>query len=546
MQKTYIFGHRNPDTDSVCAPYCYAWLKRQTEPQRVFLAGVLGNPNPQTRFVFQHLGLEIPPLLRDVYPKAEDLMLRDLHTVKENDPIGLVTALMDERKVRNVPVVDDTGCYSGMITMYEIAHYFMPRQYDTRPNYHLRPENIDRVMPGYYLQRGETEEMHLPLMVGAMAYETFMQRLEAILAKGGDYPLLIVGNRPEIISYVLTHDFPVLILTGMKDTDCCELDLSGFKGWIFVSEADTAETIRLLRISIPAKALANRDLPVIAPQDNLDSIKRILMKLDHHGVAVVEDCRLLGLVTSSRLIDHPRHRVIMMDHNETAHSVEGIDQADIVEIIDHHKLDTIRSSKPIYVYSDPLGSTCTLVYNLYRPKGIAPPPEIAALLLSGILSDTLILRSPTTTEEDVSAAQKLAEIANMDIQEWGSEIFRQAASLRILEPDTATLQDFKIYKEEGWKVGISQIEVITLKDLDEVKNALLEALSRVRAKFSLDWALLLITDISAGESMLLSTEFRFAADLVYHRVDAHTFHLPDVLSRKKQLLPEVLFALRGK
>jgi len=545
MQKTYVIGHRNPDTDSVCAPYCYAWLKARLEPEAKFIPGVLGNLNPQTRFVFDKLGIAAPPLIRDVYPKAEDIMHSEIFTMHENEPVGAVTRLMDEKRIRTVPVVDAEGNYRGLITMHGIANYFMPREYDNRPLYVLRPENLYKVIPGYYLQQGEKDEYELRMMVGAMAFNSFINRLSSSMQEhGSSYPLLIVGNRSEIIDFAMQRDFPIIILTGMTAEDCNQLDTSAFKGWIYVSGVDTAETIRLLRISIPAKAIADCDVPVLNGSESLQEIKKMLMRVDHHGIAVLKGKKITGLVTGSRLIDPPCYRLIMVDHNEPAHSVEGIEYADVVEIIDHHKLDTIRSNKPIYVYADPLGSSCTLVYKLMRSRKITPPKEIAALLLSGILSDTIILRSPTTTEEDREYAKELADLAGLSVEDWGRDIFRHAASLGSADPDAAIAQDFKIYREEGFRIGIAQMEVITLNDLHTVKQSFLEALSRVKEKISLDWAMLLITDIIGAESILLSTSFPKAEKLIYHRVDEHTFHLPDVLSRKKQLLPEVLFVLK--
>ena len=546
MPKTYIIGHRNPDTDSVCAPYAYAWLKQQIDPSGIYIPGVLGNLNPQTAYIFEALGLEAPALIRDVYPRAEDIMQRDVYTVHKDAPIGEVTSLMDEKKLRNVPIVDEEGSYLGLITMQELAHYFMPRQYSSRPLYELRPENLYRVIPGYFLQKGETLHYQRKMMVGAMAFETFISRLEASMCDDQGYPLLIVGNRPEILAYVLKRDFPILILTGMRDEDCRALDLEGFTGWIYISEVDTAETIRLLRISIPALAIANRDLPQLGPLEPLNQIKRVLLNLDHHGIAVVENDKLLGLITGSMLIDPPRHKVIMVDHNELSQSVEGIDLADIVEIIDHHRLNTIRSNQPIYVYADPLGSSCTLVYKLFCSRGLIPPREIAALLLSGILSDTVILHSPTTTAEDISAAEALGKLAGLNPADWGQKIFQNAASLSALDPDLAVAMDFKAYTEEDCRLGIAQVEVVTLRDLAEVKAAFLEALERVKAKFSLDWAMLLITDIIEQESVLLSTSYPLAEEMIYQRQDSQTYLLPGVLSRKKQLLPEILYVLKHR
>lgn len=546
MPKTYIIGHRNPDTDSVCAPYCYAWLKEKLDPSGQYIAGVLGSLNPQTQFIFSHLGVAVPPLIRDVCPKAEDIMLQNILTMHENDPVGMATRLVDEHKIRTIPVVDDANNYAGLVTVLGMAQYFMPRPYDRRPRYILRPENFDKVIPGHYLRRGITEEVTARMMVGAMAYETFIVRLrESMLGEENDYPILIVGNREDLISYALEKEFPVIILTGMSDKDCEMLDTRGFEGWIFVSHVDTAETIRLLRTSIPVKAIVKRGHPTLGGLATLAEVKKTLMLEDHHGIAVVQDGKLRGLITSSCLIDPPRHKVIMVDHNEAAQSVEGIDEADVIEILDHHRLAPLRTTKPIYVYAHPLGSSCTIVFRHFESHAIVPPKHIAALLLSGILTDTVILRSPTTTDEDIRVAQALSAIAELDVEEWGREIFRHAASLTSQDPNAAVSGDFKIYTEHGFRVGIAQMEVITLNDIAGIKQLYLEALERTALKFALDWALLMVTDIIGEESVLLSTAFAQADNMIYHRLDEHSFHLPGVLSRKKQLLPEVLRVLES-
>jgi manganese-dependent inorganic pyrophosphatase len=545
MQKVFVLGHKNPDTDAVCAPYCYAWLKNAIDKSKNYIAGVLGNINPQTKFVFDAMGMTVPDLIRDVYPKAEDVMLRDLITVNETDPIGLATQLIDQRKVRTIPLVNDEGEYRGLVTMLELAHYFMPKHYESRPLYNLRPDNFAMVLPGRYLKKGSEIDIEAPLMVGAMAFDTFIKRLnESMEVLGSILPVMIVGNRPEIISYSLNQKFPVLILTGMSQEECLALDTGCFEGWIYVSEVDTAETIRILRTSIPAKAIAHKDLPTILPGDYLHDIKKILMNLDHHGVAVVQDGKLKGLVTSSCLIDPPKQQVIMVDHNELGQSAEGMESAEIIEIIDHHRLGSIRTVKPIYVYARPLGSSCTLVYQHFQMNNIEPSPQIAGLLLSGILTDTVILRSPTTTYEDILAAEVLARIADLDINQWGKEIFSHAASLAASDPDEAIEADFKIYQEYGFKVGIAQMEVITLNDKKQYLDTYIAAVERARQKHALDWAMLLVTDIISEKSILLTSEFPASSDvLIYQKTGDGVFHLPGVLSRKKQLLPEILRVL---
>ncbi|MDD2230227.1 MAG: CBS domain-containing protein, partial [Candidatus Cloacimonetes bacterium] len=289
MQKTFVIGHRNPDTDAVCAPYAYTWLKKQLDPEACYIAGRLGNLNPQTEYIFNKLGIEPPDLIRDVYPKAEDIMMTKIWTTQDNDPVGLVTKLIDEHSIRSIPVLDDDANYVGLVTVMGLAQYFMPKPYESRPYYSLRPENFEKVIPGCYLKRGSAAEIEAQMMVGAMAFDTFILRLQqSMAAEKHSHPLLIVGNRPDIIAYSLQQDFPMLILTGMSHEECESLNVSGFKGWIYISDVDTAETIRLLRTSIPVKAITNTKQPVLKATDSISEIKKVLMKLDDHGLAVLE------------------------------------------------------------------------------------------------------------------------------------------------------------------------------------------------------------------------------------------------------------------
>jgi manganese-dependent inorganic pyrophosphatase len=333
-------------------------------------------------------------------------------------------------------------------------------------------------------------------------------------------------------------------LTGLSEAEAQAIDLGDYQGWVFVSKRDTSETIRILRTCVPVKAIANTDIPTLHKADYLDNIKNKLRRIDHHGIAVVENGILEGLVTSSLLLDPPKQQVILIDHNENSQSAEGIEQAEIIEIIDHHRLGSVKTAKPIYVYSRPLGSSCTLVWQHFEMADIEPPKEIASLLLSGILTDTVILKSPTTTSEDILAAELLSRLCGLDIATWGREIFVHAPSLDNANPEDIVSTDLKIYTEHGCRFGISQMEVITLQGLSAIQAAYLSALEKLKTKLHLDWTMLMITDISLEESILLSSYFEPAqVYLRYHTLGDSVWHLPGVLSRKKQLLPEVLRVL---
>jgi manganese-dependent inorganic pyrophosphatase len=547
MSKIYVIGHKNPDTDSVCAPYCYAWLKNRLDKNNTYQPGILGTINSQTRYIFQTLKLTVPPLLRDIHPKAEDVMLKEVFSIEENEPIGTAIRIIEEYKIRTLPVVNETKQYKGIISMLELADFFLPGKELERPYYLFRPENFEIVLSGFFLRKDNRNEFKASLMVGAMAYETFIQRLHEHVGHVPDasrFPVLVVGNRFDIIDFAVTQNFPALILTGLSVAEAQAIDLQDYQGWVFVSHRDTSETIRILRTSVPVKAIANTQMPTLNKAEYLDTIKSKLRRIDHHGIAVVENGRLCGLVTSSRLVDPPKHQLILIDHNEMAQSIDGVEQAEIIEIIDHHRLGSVKTSKPIYVYARPLGSSCTLVWQHFEMADITPEPDIAALLLAGILTDTVILKSPTTTPEDILAAELLARMANLDISEWGRDIFRHAASLVSSNPDEVVSADMKTYVEYGSKVGIAQVEVVTLEDLSMVKTQYFKALDNLKAKHSLNWAMLMITDISKEESILLSTDFSPANQFMrYHESNTGVWLMPGVLSRKKQLLPEVLRVL---
>jgi manganese-dependent inorganic pyrophosphatase len=248
-----------------------------------------------------------------------------------------------------------------------------------------------------------------------------------------------------------------------------------------------------------------------------------------------------GFVTRRCLLDMPKHKVIMVDHNEPAQSIEGIETADVVEIIDHHRLDSVSTTMPIFIDAEPLGSTCTTVYQQYIRHGIMPDRYAARTMLTGLIADTLILRSPTTTAADISTAEMLARLAKVDsIQEFGEKLFSITDNLAIQDPEEMILSDFKKYENGGVSMGIGQCEVTTLRNVEEYADAYLEALKQVASSRGLDWTLLMITDVLREKSVLLATDYRASRDLPYSKIADGIYSMPGVMSRKKQLLPILL------
>lgn len=282
--------------------------------------------------------------------------------------------------------------------------------------------------------------------------------------------------------------------------------------------------------------------PVLA-SDLFEDAKKRLSASKKRGLAVMENGVFVGFVTRRCFLKAPKNSIILVDHNEVRQSIKGIETANIVEIIDHHRLDAVKTELPIFIDAEPLGSTCTIIYRKYVQEGITPDPDAAKMLLAGIVSDTLILRSPTTTPLDEAAAGELAELVGVGLQEFGLKMFSCMEGLKNRVPKEAVESDFKIYKEKGLKIGIGQCECTTLEDLEDYRCEYLEALDDIRKRQELDWAVLMITDVIREHSVLFSTEFGAASHLTYSTICDRVFDMPGIMSRKKQLLPEIVHAV---
>ncbi len=277
--------------------------------------------------------------------------------------------------------------------------------------------------------------------------------------------------------------------------------------------------------------------------DMFDEAKSRIYEFKKRGIAVYDGDNYVGYVTRRCFLNTPRYKVILVDHNERGQSIRGIDTADVVEIIDHHRLDSMKTALPIFIDAEPLGSTCTIVYRHFVRNGLQPSEGAAKAMLAGIISDTLILKSPTTTAVDVDCANELAKICGVDVTEFGKSMFSHVAGLKDVDPVSAIKSDFKKYKERGVAVGIGQCEVTTLIDFEEYSEKYSRALELVRTQLGLDWAVIMITDVLKEHSILLSTEHRATKHLQYTAIGPNIYDMPGVLSRKKQLLPEVLHSL---
>jgi len=542
MDKIIVNGHKNPDTDSICSAYAYANLKNLIDRDRNYVPCRCGNINKQTKFVFDKFGVPLPLYLPDVFLKVNDIMTKDVISVRVDDTIIDCMRSIESMKIGITPVVNEKLALKGIVSYIEITEFFIAHSKTKRPEFLIKPLNFTKAVDGYILKNGEQQEFLASFVVGAMPYETFEKRVRDM---SPERIILIVGNRKRILKYAIEKQFSAIVLTGIEDIKELELDLTKFKGWVFVSKLSTAETLSLLMLSIPVKSIMNANVSIIKANDDIDYAKHELSKADLKGLPVVDDNgTLVGIVTRMNFIQNIKKKLILVDHNEFTQAVDGAESAEILEIIDHHRLGAIKTKTPIYVYTKPVGSTCTLIYQLYKTKNIKVDKTIAGILLAGILSDTVVLKSPTTTYEDIEAAKELSNISGLNYESFGTEIFSATESLKTSKPEDAITADMKIYNEYGLKIGIGQIEVVNLAVFDDVKEVYKETLNSIKKSMGLDWAMLMVTDIIKEDSLLLTTGYEVAERLFsFKKLGENIYLLPGILSRKKQLLPEIFRVL---
>ena len=284
--------------------------------------------------------------------------------------------------------------------------------------------------------------------------------------------------------------------------------------------------------------------PALEADDLFDEAKSLLLGSAKRGLVVYSDGEFAGYVTRRCFLKCPKHKVILVDHNESRQSIQGIETADIIGIIDHHRLDAVRTDQPIFIDAEPLGSTCTIVYQQYIRNNRTPDPMTARVLLAGLVSDTLILKSPTTTGVDVVAAHVLASISGVNLESFGLEMFSLIEGLKERDPMSAITSDFKVYNEKGVKVGIGQCEVTQLDDISEYADGYAQGLEDVRVRNGLDWAVLMVTDVLHEHSALMCTKYKANKHLPYKMIKDELYDMPGVMSRKKQLLPEIIHAVQ--
>lgn len=498
----YVIGHKNPDTDSVVAATAYAELKRalgMTEAR----AARAGAANPQTEYIYSRFSVELPEFVPDLVPKVEYYLSGKAPTVRREAPLWEALALMEQVERQVLPIVDHKGGYRSMLHYGAFARNIL-----AKINPHKKaviPTSISHLLSTIKAQPivvcGEDELFKARIVVAALETGSFTEHLHG---EPLDNTVVIVGNREDVQRIAIESGVRALVVTNGNTVSKELRELAQDMGVsVLVSPYDTSSTSLLVIYSTPVWTMGDDTVPTVRLRDPLSAARVAIAASPSRSVAVVDDeGRVMSVFAEGDLINEPNIELILVDHNELSLAVEGIENYSIEEIIDHHRIGDLTTKQPITFLNRPVGSTSTIVANLYRESRVALTKPIASILLCGILSDTLVLRSVTTTEADRETAEYLCDITDLDIEALGRDIMASASVAARLPVEDMIRLDMKEYEASGDKITVSQIEVTNNDEILKRSEEVISALQSLRARSGLYLAALIATDVTRLSSLL--------------------------------------------
>ena len=543
-RKITVIGHKNPDTDSVCSAIAYAELKNRLTNSDLYVPRRAGEINAETRFVLKQFQTDVPELVEDVGTQVRDIQIREIDGVAGSISLKNAYTLMKEKNVVTLPIVTKDGYLEGLITIGDIATSYMD------------------VYDSSILSKAKT------------SYRNIMDTLDAELLVGDENALfdagkvLVAAANPDLMEdYIAEHD---LVITGNRyETQLCAIEMNA--ACIIICEGATASlTIRKMAeakgctvLSTPhdtytVARLINQSMPIeyfmikekidsFRTTDFVDEIREVMTKKRTRDFPILDTKgKYRGMISRRNLLDMKKKQVILVDHNEKSQAADGVENTEILEIIDHHRLGTMETMSPVFFRNQPLGCTATIIFQMYRENQVEIPKQIAGLLCSAILSDTLMFRSPTCTPADQAAAKELAKLAGIDVETYANEMFLAASNLSTKSEEEIFFQDFKKFSAENVIFGVSQITSLNPEELSMIGARIKPCLPQFCQSQQVDMVFFMLTDIVKESTTLLyaGEDAEVLLEVLYGHADAGSDrYLPGVVSRKKQLVPELIRAV---
>lgn len=544
MNEIFVIGHRNPDTDSICSAIGYAEFKRRTGMANA-VAARCGDTNDRIDFVLNTFGVPAPKFVSDVTPKVRDVMAANVVSVSPNATVAEALGLMEDLNIRVMPVLRQDKTCEGLISLFKMSKFFFPT-----PN---RPFDSRKVLASLmnlactlnaeiaYAVDPERED-DLILMVAAMNAEAFTTRLRSY---SHEKLIVIVGDRRDIQSIAIREKVRVIIITGGLPADDAIIDeAKRNKVSVLISPHDSATTAMLSRASISVSHMLHRDFVSFREDESLNDVRAIASASNFQAFPVVDEKnRTVGILSKSDFLKKVDRKLILVDHNELTQAVYGAGEVEIIEVVDHHRVG-LNTQQPIMFRNEPVGSTSTIVARCFIHQRIPLPDNIAGILLAGVVSDTLNLTSPTTTQHDRDILGILEVMSGINAVNFTQQLFASGSVLVSRPAAQAVASDCKEYNEQAKTFSVAQIEEIGMVEFGNRKAEVVEALDDYRSSQNYYFSALLVTDVVAQSSLLvLSAPETFHNLIDYPEVEPGIYRLDGVVSRKKQLLPYLTHCL---
>ena len=541
-KEVWVIGHKNPDTDSICAAISYAYLKNHTG-EGTYIPKKAGDINSETAYVLNRFGVEEPETVEDVGTQVKDIELRHTKGVSDHYSLKKAWELMLSEDVVTLPIVTQNQMLEGVIVNGDIAYSYMD-VYDNNELSRARTQykNIIETLKGHMLCGNEHGYfIKGKVVVASGSEETLRSEIE-------DDDLVILGDVRERQLIALEENPSCMIVAGVTVVDPDVISLAQKIDCVLITtEYDTFTTARLIHQSMPIKHFMKKDnLVTFDLDDYIDDVRETMSSVRHRDFPVVDENRkYVGMFSRRNLLNMQKKQVILVDHNEKSQAVDGIEQAEILEIIDHHKIGSLETIQPIYFRNQPLGCSSTIIYLMYMEKDLIIPKDMAGLMLSAILSDTLMFRSPTCTPMDREVGEALAKIAGVDYEELALHMFEAGSDFSKKSVEEIFYQDFKVFHVDDDTFAVAQVSAVSGTQLESIRTKLASYMETVLNNMQLNMVFVMMTNIidqstellyygSNAENIVSAT---FGADKLSDRNSAI---LPGVVSRKKQLIPPMM------
>lgn len=539
---TYIIGHRNPDADAICSAIAYAALKK-AQGETGFVAARCGNTNARIDTILARFNQTAPLYVSDVTPRVRDVMIENVVTVSPDATCAEALELADEYDVRILPVVTSERYVKGQLSIFNLGGFFVPKVNAPREMRRVVTslDQIARALKARTLNAVRPDEVEeLFVRIGAMDVRSFwkVSKDEGIPA---NQSVIVVGDRWDIQQRSIQNGVRLMIITGNLPVDDEVVEQARVAGVsILVSPYDTATTAWAIRTASSITPLIEEKFSSLSPDLRLSELrKKVASSSATAYMVLTDDGRLAGIITKTDMLRPVTRNLVLVDHNEMSQAVSGADQVTISEIIDHHRIGSLNTAQPILFINEPVGSTCTIVADLYRRSNLTPSPEIAGIMMSGIISDTLMLNSPTSTSKDEEILTWLSTIAQVNARELADEIFASGSIILSSTPAEVIRSDHKVYEEDGVRFAVSQIEELGFDNFWAHAKPLTAALEELCRSEHLVFAGVLITDINTQNSLLLvKGDPEIISRINYPHIEKdEIFEMHGIVSRKKQLIP---------